>query len=165
MKQSTRSSWMKEVGATSIFLIIFGLIRIFLLSQQGNSPHVSNNTVAALLMAIYACIAIMMYLAEGKLKAWVSFSLNGMLLNIIGYLAWDLTAAEKRIFYSIFVIFITLLVAAVVNVVYFFKYKDEVSYTEKIEMNDFLFSGVLAKIVTFIFGFTLIEYLLIPIIS
>ena len=64
-----------------------------------------------------------------------------------------------------FVIFIALLTAAVLSIIYFFKYKDEVSYTEKIEMNDFLFSGVPAKIITFVVGFVIIEYLLIPIVS
>ena len=164
MKHFSRTLWIREVGATSLFLIIFGLIRVFLLSQQ-ESPHVGRNTVAVFMMALYVCIATMVYLVEGKLKDWSSFSLNGFLLCFAGYLAWNLTTTEKKLFYFIFITFISVLIAAIVNMIYFFKYKEGISHIEKDEIKDYLSHCIPAKIMTFVIGFTLIEYVLMPIVS
>lgn len=164
MKHSSRPVWKKEVLSTSVFLLIFAIIRIFLLSQR-EDPSVGNNTLAVLFVTIYVCIGAMIYFVEGKLRAWISLTMNGTLLFFLGYLFWDLTTEEKNIFISGLILYLAILSAGAAKLILFCNRKDKVPYKEKVEMFEFLPRGILTKVIVLFVGFMFIQYILVPLFS
>ncbi len=158
-------SWLKDALMSLLFLAVFCLFRLVLISQSGNF-HVNDETIAILLAGALVVLMVLTHIT-GKLKNSISFAFDVFLLALMGYFLWDLGRVEQQIEIGVLLTFALLLITGVITALKSFKVDRPslVDGNELVELHDFFNKGLAAKTSAMVFGILLIEILLVPIVT